>query len=129
MRTILTIAAVAALAAACAPDSEKTNPAVATDEAVAQREATAPAAGANSFTEGQARDRIIAAGYTDVTALAQAEDGTWRGSALMSGQSQSVVLDYQGNVTAEPASSPAPTPPMDPTAPVPPAPVPSPTPQ
>lgn len=123
MRTALMTATVAALVAACAPDSEKTNPAIATEEATAEREATAPAAGANSFTEGQARDRITAAGYTDVTGLTQAEDGTWRGDAMMSGQSQSVILDYQGNVTAAPASPATPMPSTDPTAPVtPPAP-------
>lgn len=105
MRTILTVAAIAAMAAACAPDSDKTNPAIATEEATAERAAAAPAAGATSFTEDQARDRITAAGYTDVTALTKAEDGTWRGNAMMSGQSHAVIMDYQGNVTATPASA------------------------
>lgn len=107
--------------AACQPDSDKTNPAVATDDAVAAREAEAPAMGANSFTEQQARERISAAGYLDVSGLALGEDGIWRGTAMMAGQSQSVELDYQGNVTtsAQPATTPASptTPPATPTTP------------
>jgi hypothetical protein len=113
---------------ACQPESDKTNPAVAMLESVAVREATAPATGANSFTEEQARDRIIAAGYSDVSGLALGEDGVWRGSAMVTGQTQDVALDYQGNVTAganpapgmgtpvaPPSTSPAPlsTPPAD----------------
>lgn len=95
------LAAVAAMAAlaACQPDSEKTNPAVATNEAKSDRAASAPAAGANSFTEAQARDRATKAGYADVAALTQAADGTWQGSAMKSGQAVTVVIDYQGNVT------------------------------
>lgn len=115
MRLILAVAAAAALTGACSPDSDKTNPAVATDAAVAEREAAAPAAGATSFTEGQARDRIVAAGYSDVTNLTKSEDGVWRGAAMMSGQSTTVMLDYQGNVTAGPA--PAMTAPAEATTP------------
>lgn len=105
MRLLLAAAATAALTVACAPDSDKTNPAVATDAAVAEREAAAPAVGATSFTEGQARDRIVAAGYSDVTNLTKSEDGVWHGAAMMSGQSTTVMLDYQGNVTAAPAAT------------------------
>lgn len=95
--------------AACQPESDKTNPAIASDESVAEREAAAPAMGANSFTEEQARDRITAAGYTDVTGLAIGQDGVWRGTASMAGQSQSVSLDYQGNVTPDSGSAPSPS--------------------
>jgi cell envelope opacity-associated protein A len=99
MRILIAAAAGAAALAACQPDSEKTNPAVATEESDAQREAAAPAAGASSFTEEQARGRITEAGYTDVTGLMKAEDGTWQGTAMQNGQSVTVVVDYQGNVT------------------------------
>ncbi len=112
MRTFLAIAALAACAA-CQPDSDKTNPAVATDEAKAEREAAAPAAGASSFTEDQARERITQAGYTDVGALTKASDGSWRATATMNGQPAAVVVDYQGNVkpgaaSVDPAAAPAP---------------------
>jgi putative membrane protein len=55
--------------------------------------------GATSFTEEQARDQITKAGYSDVTALTKAADGTWQGTAMKSGASVAVVVDYQGNVT------------------------------
>jgi hypothetical protein len=60
--------------------------------------ANAPAAGANSFTEGQAKERIAAAGFTNVSALAKDKDGIWRGKASKAGTMQDVSLDYQGNV-------------------------------
>lgn len=91
--------------AACQPESDKNNPALATDEAVAEREAAAPASGANSFTQDQARERIEAAGYTNVSGLVQDPNGVWRGNASIAGQSQVVILDYQGNISTE--SSPA----------------------
>lgn len=58
----------------------------------------APAAGSNSFTEGQAKDRIAAAGFTNVSALTKGSDGVWRGKASKAGTQQDVSLDYQGNV-------------------------------
>jgi hypothetical protein len=91
--------------AACQPDSDKTNPAVATDEAVAEREAAAPAIGANSFTQEQAQQRIEAAGYTGITELTKGEDGIWRAVASLGGQTQEVSVDYQGNVTGGTAMS------------------------
>lgn len=59
----------------------------------------APVAGANSFTEGQAKSRIEGAGYTDVTGLQKDPNGVWTGSAKKGGQSVSVKVDFQGNVT------------------------------
>jgi len=57
-----------------------------------------PASGANSFTEGQARSRIEAAGYTGVQELKKDEAGVWRGRAMRGGQTADVGLDFQGNV-------------------------------
>lgn len=119
MRMIFAGAAMAVLAAGCAPESDKTNPAVATDEAAAQREAAAPASGANSFTQEQARERATQAGYMDVGALTQAADGTWQGPAMKDGGSVTVVVDYQGNVTTQGGA--VPSAPMTPDAAVPPA--------
>jgi hypothetical protein len=111
MRFAIAVAALSAAAlAACQPDSEKTNPALATDEATAERQASAPAAGANSFTEAQARDHATKAGYTDVGALTQAADGTWQGTAMKDGASVTVVVDYQGNVTTKAADATTPQP-------------------
>jgi len=60
----------------------------------------APVAGANSFTENQAKSRIEAAGYTDVSGLMKDKDGIWHGKASKSGTMMTVSLDYQGNITA-----------------------------
>ncbi len=122
MRILISgVIAVAALAA-CQPDSDKTNPAVATEEAVAERAAVAPAAGASSFTEEQARGRITEAGYTSVGALTQTPEGAWQGTAQLNGESVTVTVDYQGNVTPASASPAPPTDPATPTNPAMPAP-------
>jgi hypothetical protein len=75
------------------PDAK--TPAVATSNTV---NPGAPAAGANSFTEGQAKSRIEAAGYSDVSGLMKDKDGVWRGKASKAGKPFTVSLDYQGNV-------------------------------
>jgi hypothetical protein len=55
--------------------------------------------GANSFTEGQARQHILNSGYTDVTGLTKGQDGVWRGTATHNGASVQVAMDFKGNVT------------------------------
>ncbi len=60
--------------------------------------ANVPAAGANSFTEGQAKERLMAAGFANVSALTKDKDGVWCGKASKAGAMQDVSLDYQGNV-------------------------------
>ena len=55
--------------------------------------------GANSFTEGQARQHIVNSGYTDVTGLAKGKDGVWRGTATHNGAPVPVAMDFKGNVT------------------------------
>ncbi len=70
------------------------NQAVATTSA----DAPAPARGANSFTEGEARKRIEARGFSNVSGLAKDTDGVWRGSAQKGSQQAQVWLDYKGNV-------------------------------
>jgi hypothetical protein len=62
---------------------------------------TPPVPGANSFTEGEARSRIEASGYTDVTDLQKDSQSIWRGKAMKDGKSVSVSLDFQGHVVAE----------------------------
>ena len=74
--------------------SGDTNQAIATTSANADQ----PAKGANSFTEGEARRRIEAAGFSDVTGLAKDADGVWRGKARQKGGNTTEVwLDYKGN--------------------------------
>jgi hypothetical protein len=57
--------------------------------------------GANSFTEGQARSRIEAQGFSNVTDLRKDDQGIWRGKAMRNGQSTSVAIDYKGTVQAQ----------------------------
>jgi hypothetical protein len=55
--------------------------------------------GANSFTEGQARQHIINAGYLSVSGLTKDKDGVWRGIAAKGSTNVSVAMDFKGNVT------------------------------
>jgi len=57
-----------------------------------------PVAGANSYTEGQAKAAIEARGYTQVAGLVKDAQGIWRGKAMRDGREVAVSLDYQGNV-------------------------------
>ena len=61
----------------------------------------APAAGANSFTESQAKSRIAGQGFTEVTQLMKDNDGVWRGQAKQGGKPVNVSIDFQGNVVAQ----------------------------
>ena len=59
----------------------------------------APVAGANSFTEGQAKSRLETNGFSNVSGLQKDGDGVWRGKAQKGGQTVDVSVDFQGNVT------------------------------
>jgi hypothetical protein len=96
--TIVAFASSGAFAQVPAANPNPPKPAVATPNTVSPG---TPAAGANSFTEGQAKSRMEAAGYTTVTGLAKDKDGVWHGKATKAGTSMDVTLDYQGNVTAK----------------------------
>ena len=63
-------------------------------------DAGAPLAGANSFTESQAKDRIVAHGMSAVSALKKDDKGVWRGTAMHDGKQANVAVDYKGNVVA-----------------------------
>jgi len=67
----------------------------------ASAEAGAPFPGANSFTEGQAKDRIVAAGLANVSALTKDDKGIWRGTAESQGKKVNVAVDYKGNVVTD----------------------------
>lgn len=110
MNRFLSIVVISALAgAALANGAEAQNagppanhhagtPAIASPNANNPR---APAAGANSFTEAQARSRIEAAGYSNVSPLRKDKNGIWRGTASKGGTTVNVALDFQGNVVAK----------------------------
>ncbi len=71
------------------------NPAV---KSMDQNNSSAPVAGANSFTMGEAKKQVEAHGYTHVAKLKKDKSGVWRGMASKGGQSGPVSVDYQGNV-------------------------------
>ena len=64
-------------------------------------DAGAPLKGANSFTEGQARDRAVAHGFSNVSQLAKDGDGIWRGTAQQDGKPVKIAIDYKGNVVGQ----------------------------
>jgi hypothetical protein len=64
-------------------------------------DAGAPLKGANSFTEGQAKDRAVAHGYTNVSQLSKDSEGVWRGTAQLDGRSVKIAIDYKGNVVSQ----------------------------
>jgi putative membrane protein len=61
---------------------------------------TPPIAGANSFSEGQARSLIESRGYSDVSALVNDRQGIWHGTATKGAVRVHVYVDYKGNVSA-----------------------------
>jgi hypothetical protein len=60
-----------------------------------------PLPGANSFTETQARDKIVEAGFKDVKNLKKDDQGVWRGIAKKGETQVNVALDFKGNVVQE----------------------------
>jgi hypothetical protein len=87
-----------ATSAAPGTTSGTTAPAARSDGSSGLPTTVTPAAGANSFTEGQARSRIEEAGYTGVQELRKDDAGVWRGRAMRGGQTVDVGLDFRGNV-------------------------------
>lgn len=67
--------------------------------APAPADANAPLPGANSFTEGQAKSRLEANGYTAIGELKKDDNGVWKGTATHGGQPVTVSVDYRGNIT------------------------------
>jgi hypothetical protein len=104
-KILITAIALAALSggtafAQSAPTSTTMPPAVSTSN-MDSKTTAAPVAGANSFTETQARSRIEKDGYTDVGALTMDSNSVWRGMAQKDSKPVSVSLDYQGNVVSQ----------------------------
>jgi hypothetical protein len=101
MRVFMATAATLALLAGSA--LAQTTPQTSTVPAVSSPSTTnpkAPVPGANSFTEGQAKSRIEANGFSNVSGLRKDADGVWRGKAMQNGTSVSVSLDFQGNIVS-----------------------------
>ena len=67
-----------------------------------QPEEGAPFAGANSFTEDQARDRATAWQIADIGGLTLDESGIRRGTGPLDGAPVTFAIDYRGNVVITP---------------------------
>ena len=105
MRNSLAIAAVLAFVASGAiaqthnpPAKDGPQNSAINTENSSNRQVNAPVAGANSFTEGEAKSRIEKMGFGNVSDLEKDDNGVWRGRAMKSGQMVDVSVDYQGNV-------------------------------
>jgi hypothetical protein len=104
MQRLITLLATTALISTAAIAQQQTPPRTNTPAVTTPNSPPNPAApvpGANSFTEGQAKSRIEARGYTQVSGLTKDADGVWRGKATKAGKTVSVSLDFQGNVTEQ----------------------------
>lgn len=114
MKTLLALSATSILLAACgnsdkaeapvegpavsSPESP-TNPAIDTQD-TSEKSALTP--GANSFTEGQAKEAIEKQGYVVSGPLTQDDQGIWKGQATRSGGAATTVsVDYKGVVTPQ----------------------------
>lgn len=97
---VIALAAGSAVAQTTPASKDAGTPAVATSNTV---NPGAPVAGANSFTEAQAKSRMEAAGFTGVSGLMKDKDGVWHGKASKAGAGATtdVTLDFQGNVTSK----------------------------
>ena len=103
MRSISVIAAAATLVMGSAFAADLTpnaphNPAVKTTEG---NNPGAPVAGANSFTQREAKSRIESRGFSNVSALKKDKAGIWRGKARKDGKVVNVSLDFEGNVVTQ----------------------------
>jgi hypothetical protein len=98
MQKILTAALVLGLSAGAAFAQNSTTPPAVSTSNVESKTSAAPVAGANSFTESEARSRLEKFGYTDITGLTKDNNSIWHGMAKKDGQPVNVALDYQGNI-------------------------------
>ena len=102
MRKIILVAAIAAI---CFPAAAQQKPAAkdantpAVNTPNTPPNPAAPVAGANSFTEAQAKSRLETNGFSNVSALQKDANGVWRGKANKGGKAVDVSVDFQGNVT------------------------------
>jgi hypothetical protein len=102
MRKIVLAAALAAFALPASAQLKPANPDAntpAVNTPNSPPNPAAPVAGANSFTEGQAKSRLETNGFSNVSGLQKDENGVWRGKANKAGKPVDVSVDFQGNVT------------------------------
>lgn len=101
MRTLIAIAALAALAAC----SQETTTDATPDTTTVETTTPAPAPAPVMITESDARTRLETAGYTNVTGLMQNADGTWSATGTREGATTQVTIGESGvTVTTTPTT-------------------------
>lgn len=95
---LVTAAAASLFASAALADPAMSGPNNAPIKSPDTNISSMPVKGANSFTEGEARDHIKAKGYSHISALKKDSNGIWRGMARMKGKRVHVSVDFEGNV-------------------------------
>ena len=105
--TLAVLSALTASAVAQSSTTQPTNSSGSSNPTVTHKSADSPQTtgavepGANSFTEAQARSRLEAQGFGNVTELRKDDQGIWRGKAQKDGKSVSVGIDYKGTVQTQ----------------------------
>ena len=103
MRKLLLVATIAITALPAFAQQRPANPDAKTpavNTPNSQPSPGAPVAGANSFTEAQAKSRLETNGFSNVSGLQKDTNGVWRGKASKGGKSTDVSVDFQGNVNS-----------------------------
>ncbi|MBC7770726.1 MAG: hypothetical protein H7124_18230 [Phycisphaerales bacterium] len=104
MRILIAAAAIAALAACTQETTTETTPDSA--EIVTPAPAPSPVPTTIVVTESDARTRLEADGYTNVTGLMQNPDGTWSATGTRNGAATQVTIGDSG---VQVMTTPAPT--------------------
>lgn len=65
-------------------------------------EASTLEAGANSFTESQAKGRFEDAGFTSIQGLTKDSAGFWRGRGTRNGSASDIAMDFHGRIASGP---------------------------
>jgi hypothetical protein len=97
MRSLIAIVAIASLTAGAALAQYDAKPANPT--AAQTKPATPPAGTAAALTEPQAKARIEAQGFTNVSELKKDAKGVWTAKATKDGKSVDLSLNTQGLIT------------------------------
>ncbi len=100
LTTALVVVAIPAFAQQPSPPANRDAKTPAVNTPNSPTNAGAPVAGANSFTEAQAKSRIEAKGFAGVSGLKKDNAGVWRGMAKQGDKTVNVSVDFQGNVVA-----------------------------
>lgn len=106
MRTLIAVAALTALAA-CGQSTTTTD--TADTSTSAPTEVAPPPVQTITITEADARSRVEAQGYTNVTGLMQNPDGSWTATGTRNGQTTQLSVGPSGVTATTTSGTPAPT--------------------